>query len=175
MINHRSTRSALAFALAAAAVSGFATLTFSASADATVVTGVHNTTATAINRATDPRSDKNEQPTRAVDTAFQGESDGPKRQPTKFVGIIRDDRVAVRDPRTNPQWHDLTSLLPQDFGRLVDISLAAPDEGTTVHVTVLNERGKVAQTRCTVIPTPGTKGTPEWPDNCTEFVDLSRG
>ncbi|MFG6199023.1 hypothetical protein [Nonomuraea sp. JJY05] len=178
MINHRSTRSALAFALAAAAASGFATLTFTASASATAVTSVHSVVdtkaATTINLATDPRSDKEDRPTRAIDSAFQGDPEDPKRQPVKFVGVIRDDRVAIRDPRTMPQWHDLTSLLPRDFGRLVDITLAAPDEGDTVHITVLNERGKVAQSRCTVFPTPGTKGTPEWPDNCTDFIDLTR-
>ncbi|WP_431914089.1 hypothetical protein [Nonomuraea jabiensis] len=174
MINHRSIRSALAFAVAAAAAGGFATLTFTASAGATAVTGVHAQAATAISHATDPRSDKEDKPTRAIDSAFQGDPEDPKRQPVKFVGVIRDDRVAIRDPRTMPQWHDLTSLLPRDFGRLVDITLAAPDEGDTVHVTVLNERGKIAQSRCTVFPTPGTKDTPEWPDNCTEFIDLTR-
>ncbi|MER5997659.1 hypothetical protein [Nonomuraea angiospora] len=177
MIKHRSIRSALAFAVAAAAASGFATLTFTASAGATAVTSVHSTVdtaATAINLATDPRSEKEEQPTRAIDSAFQGDPEDPKKPPTKFVGVIRDDRVAIRDPRTMPQWHDLTELLPRDFGRLVDITLAAPDEGDTVHITVLNERGKVAQSRCTVFPTPGTKGTPEWPDNCTDFIDLTR-
>ncbi|MFF4620529.1 hypothetical protein [Nonomuraea jabiensis] len=174
MTIHRSIRSALAFAVAAAAAGGFATLTFTASAGAATVTGVPTEAATAISNTTDPRSDKEERPTRAIDSVFQGDPEDPKRQPTKFVGIIRDDRVAIRDPRTMPQWHDLTSLLPRDFGRLVDITLAAPDEGDTVHVTVLNERGKVAQSRCTVFPTPGTKDTPEWPDNCTEFIDLTR-
>ncbi|MFI7131947.1 hypothetical protein ACIBQ1_40160 [Nonomuraea sp. NPDC050153] len=173
MIHHRSTKSALAFALAAAAVSGFATLTFPASADVTAVHGMADNKATPVsNRATDPRSD--DKTTRAVDTAFQGDPDDPKRPPTKFIGIIRDSRIAVRDPRTTPQWHDLSELLPRNFGRLVDISLAAPDEGTTVHITVLNERGKVAQSRCTVFPTPGSRTAPAWPENCTEFIDLTR-
>jgi hypothetical protein len=128
------------------------------------------------NKPRDPSPDSSDREgwtRRAIDTAFQGSPEDPARPPTKFIGLVRNRRVLVRDPRTTPRWNDISSLLPNNFGRLVDISLAAPDEGSTVHVTVLNWRGRIAQSTCTVFPTPGTMSNPAWPDNCSDFVDLT--
>jgi hypothetical protein len=128
---------------------------------------------TAAKRPFDPWPERDDRVHRSVDTAFQGDPEDPEKQPVKFIGVIRDRRVLVRDPRTTPRWHDLSSLLPRNFGPLVDISLAAPDEGDTVHVTLLNAFGRVAQSSCQVFPTPGTMMTRAWPRNCTAFINVT--
>lgn len=161
----------LAFALAATATSALTALSIPAPASA----GVHGLADAKVVNA-DNRSfpgGMDDDNAVAIDSAFQGDPENEERPPTKFVGVIREDKVLIRDPRTTPRWHDLSSRLPRNFGRLVDITLAAPDEGTTVHVTVLNAHSHIAQSTCTVFPPPGTTGTRPWPANCSPFVNIT--
>ncbi|MET8140542.1 hypothetical protein ABZU32_09560 [Sphaerisporangium sp. NPDC005288] len=98
-----------------------------------------------------------------IDTAFQGNN--------KFVGYAQGNGPTfVRDPRTTPPWHDL-STLPGYPGNASDVSLAVM--GNTLHVTVLSTTGLIRQTACTVNPTPGTGNNPAWPGNCGSFVELT--
>jgi hypothetical protein len=76
----------------------------------------------------------------------------------------------VRDPRTTPRWNDISSVAGYP-GNVIGVSLAVM--GNDLHVTVRNSSGRVAQTRCTVSPTPGTGGNPAWPGNCGPFIDLT--
>ncbi|WP_405144471.1 hypothetical protein OG589_42040 [Sphaerisporangium sp. NBC_01403] len=45
--------------------------------------------------------------------------------------------------------------------------------GNTLHVTVANASGSIAQSQCTVTPTPGTGSNPAWPGNCTAFTNFT--
>ncbi|WP_214410741.1 hypothetical protein [Sphaerisporangium fuscum] len=99
----------------------------------------------------------------AVDTAFQGNN--------KFIGVAQGDGTTlIRDPRTTPPWHDISSL-PGYPGNVTDLSLAVM--GDELHVTVRSATGLVAQTSCKVNPTPGTGNNPAWPGNCTAFANLT--
>lgn len=169
----------MAFALAATATSALTALSIPAPA----LAGVHATSVAGVHGPADAKVVKahnrsfpvgmEDDNAVAIDSAFQGDPEDAERPPTKFVGVIREDKVLIRDPRTTPRWHDLSSRLPRNFGRLVDITLAAPDEGTTVHVTVLNAHSRIAQSTCTVFPPPGTMGTRPWPANCSPFFDIT--
>ncbi|WP_283135261.1 hypothetical protein [Rhizohabitans arisaemae] len=74
----------------------------------------------------------------------------------------------IRDPRTTPPWNNISTLTGYPSG-VTDVSLAVM--GNDLHVTVRNAAGNVAQTSCTVAPTPGTGSNPAWPANCTAFVN----
>ncbi|MEU1724507.1 hypothetical protein [Nonomuraea sp. NPDC005692] len=169
----------LAFALAATATSALTALSLPASAfagvQATSVVSAHGLADAKVVKANN-RSfpvGMDDDNAVAIDSAFQGDPEDEERPPTKFVGVIREHKVFIRDPRTTPRWHDLSSRLPRNFGHLVDITLAAPDEGTTVHVTVLNAHSRIAQSTCTVFPPPGTMATRPWPANCSPFADIT--
>ncbi|GII90652.1 hypothetical protein [Sinosporangium siamense] len=75
--------------------------------------------------------------------------------------------MQIRDPRTTPPWHTITQA-PADV-----TCVALSTMGNDVHVTVLTSGGGVAQSSCTVNPTPGTGSNPAWPGNCTAFVNLT--
>ncbi|WP_181871119.1 hypothetical protein [Sphaerisporangium album] len=45
--------------------------------------------------------------------------------------------------------------------------------GNTLHVTVVNASGSIAQSQCTVNPTPGTGSNPAWPGNCAAFTNFT--
>lgn len=162
----------LAFTLAVAATSALTALSVPASANA----GVRATSSVSVHADAKAATANDFWPDRrtvAIDSTFQGDPEDANRPPTKFVGAIRDSKVLIRDPRTTPRWHDISSRLPRNFGRLTDITLAAPDEGVTIHVTVLNAHSRIAQSTCVVFPTPGTMLTPRWPANCSPFVDIT--
>ncbi|MBB2740232.1 UNVERIFIED_ORG: hypothetical protein FHR35_000052 [Microbispora rosea subsp. rosea] len=90
-----------------------------------------------------------------------------------FLGRVPGDgRTLVRDPRTNT-WYDLSHVAGYPGGVLavsVDAELAGT--GNDLYVTVATA-DRVAQTRCTVFPAPGTGGVPAWPGNCRPFTVLS--
>ncbi|MEV7802651.1 hypothetical protein AB0O28_06865 [Microbispora sp. NPDC088329] len=89
----------------------------------------------------------------------------------EFIGLVQPGGVLlIRDPRTAPPWHNLTTLAGYPAG-VVDVSLSS--QNTVVHVTVNTSTGGVFQTTCTVQPTPGTSGNPAWPGNCTAFINVT--
>ncbi|MGV9305649.1 MULTISPECIES: hypothetical protein [unclassified Nonomuraea] len=91
----------------------------------------------------------------------------------KFVATVTPDgRTLVRDPRTTPTWHDLSTV--ENYpGNVVGVSLA--NTGPDLDVVVRNADGRIAHAVCTVWPEPGDDDddTPAWPDNCEAFWDLT--
>ncbi|NRQ32786.1 hypothetical protein HII36_13185 [Nonomuraea sp. NN258] len=99
----------------------------------------------------------------SVDTAFHGNR--------KFVAQAPGDgRTLVRDPRTTPTWHDLSSI-DNYPGGVTGVSLA--NRLGRLHVTVRTASGQVFQTECRLNPTPGTGMNDPWPGNCSDFIDLT--
>ncbi|MFI6504807.1 hypothetical protein [Nonomuraea typhae] len=99
---------------------------------------------------------------RGIDSAVHGN--------TKFIGLAPGDgKTYIRDPRTMPSWHDISTLTGYP-GNVTDVTLTV--QGDNLHVTVLNTTGKVAQTICKVNPVPGSNmNNPPWPANCSVFAD----
>lgn len=90
---------------------------------------------------------------------------------SKIVATVTSDgRTLVRDPRTSPEWHDISSVEYYP-GDAVAVALAA--SGPILHVTVRNGEGKIAHSACRVFPVPGNGGNEEWPGNCEAFYDLT--
>ncbi|MGW0589396.1 hypothetical protein [Streptosporangium sp. NPDC002607] len=90
---------------------------------------------------------------------------------TEYLGYVPGDgRTLLRDPRTTPNWHDLSSVAGYP-GNVVGVTLAAL--GRRLYVTVLSDNGRVAQTACVVNPTPGSGENPAWPGNCGAFAYLT--
>ncbi|GHE41735.1 hypothetical protein GCM10017673_50090 [Streptosporangium violaceochromogenes] len=99
----------------------------------------------------------------SIGTEFQGAN--------KFVALAQPDgSTLVRDPRTTPRWHDISSVEGYP-GDVVGVALAVM--GNDLHVTVRSANGEVAQATCVVAPEPGTGGNPAWPNNCAAFVNLT--
>ncbi|MFE3451273.1 hypothetical protein ACFXJ8_20350 [Nonomuraea sp. NPDC059194] len=94
----------------------------------------------------------------------------------KFVATVTSDgRTLVRDPRTMPSWHDLSTV--ENYpGNAVAVALAT--SGPDLHVTVRNAEGKIAHSACRVWPVPGEEEDDEyenepWPGNCEPFWDMT--
>ncbi|MEU9890814.1 hypothetical protein [Sphaerisporangium sp. NPDC051011] len=99
----------------------------------------------------------------SISTAFQGNN--------QFIGYAPGDgSTLVRDPRTTPPWHNLSSVSGYP-GNVTGVSLSVM--GRTLRVTVVNKSGSIAQTQCTVNPTPGTGQNPAWPGNCAPFTNFT--
>lgn len=99
----------------------------------------------------------------SIGTEFQGAN--------KFVALAQPDgSTLVRDPRTTPRWHDISSVSGYP-GDVIGVALAVM--GNDLHVTVRSANGEVAQTTCVVAPEPGVGGNPAWPNNCSAFVNLT--
>ncbi|MEV4752509.1 hypothetical protein AB0K21_39660 [Streptosporangium sp. NPDC049248] len=98
-----------------------------------------------------------------IDSAIQGD--------TEYLGYVPGDgRTLLRDPRTTPNWHDLSSV-PGYPGNVIGITLAAL--GGSLYVDMLSTDGRVMQTTCRIRPVPGRGGNPAWPGNCGAFVNLT--
>ncbi|MEU4829081.1 hypothetical protein [Streptosporangium sp. NPDC023615] len=78
--------------------------------------------------------------------------------------------TSIRDPRTDPSWHDITSV-PGYPGTVTQVELES--DATDLHVTVLTATGTIAHTTCLVRPVPGTLSNPAWPGNCGAFTDVA--
>ncbi|OUC97047.1 hypothetical protein CA984_12565 [Streptosporangium minutum] len=90
--------------------------------------------------------------------------------------------MVLRDPRTTPAWHNLSTLSGFPNG-VSDVATSVITEGVLpyLHVAVQNTTGDIARTRCLVglpIPVlggffpPGAPlGPPAYPANCTAFVN----
>ncbi|GAA4556286.1 hypothetical protein GCM10023193_05100 [Planotetraspora kaengkrachanensis] len=88
----------------------------------------------------------------------------------------------LRDPRTNPPWHDLSTLAGYPAG-VVSVSSSIIFNGAFPFMRVMAETstGQIAQTVCAIgipIPilggffAPGVPGgPPPYPANCTAWVD----
>jgi hypothetical protein len=94
--------------------------------------------------------------------------------PNKFVALAPGDGTTlIRDSRTAPSWHDISTLAGYPVG-VTGVSLTVmTGDPTTLRVTVNNAVGAVAETTCMVNPLPGTGGNPLWPGNCSAFTDIS--
>ncbi|SNS07128.1 hypothetical protein SAMN05216276_1003207 [Streptosporangium subroseum] len=77
----------------------------------------------------------------------------------------------VRDPRTVPLWHNLSTLTGYP-GNVIGVALN--EDLVNLNVTVLSSTGTVARTSCLAQPTPGTLLNPAaWPTNCSAFVNIT--
>jgi Collagen triple helix repeat (20 copies) len=90
---------------------------------------------------------------------------------TEYLGYVpADGRTLLRDPRTTPNWHDLSSVAGYP-GNVIGVTLTAL--GSSLYVAVLSIDGRVTQTTCKVRAIPGNGENPAWPGNCGAFVNLT--
>ncbi|MEU4533772.1 hypothetical protein AB0G15_02790 [Streptosporangium sp. NPDC023825] len=100
-----------------------------------------------------------------------------------ITASVRSDGTArIRDPRTTPRWHDL-STVPGHPTDVVDVAATVLQDGALpyLHLTVQNSAGQVSWTKCLLgrpVPVtggffaPGTPlGPPAYPANCDKFTN----